>query len=58
MSQQSEMRTLQRVQQAIRHLRRFESHVAVHAADHEVELRKRIPGKIERAVAHDVALDP
>ena len=43
--------------QPIRHLRGFQIHVAVDAADHDVEFGQRVFGKIHRAVAADVALE-
>ena len=57
MAQNPQVRAFQRAQQPVGHLRRFHVHVAVHAADHQVELGQRVVGQVHRAVPQDVALD-
>ena len=51
------MRAFERAQQAVRHLRRLQIHVAVDAADHEIQLAQRVVCQIHRAVAADVAFE-
>ena len=57
MAQHAQMRAFERAQQAVRHLGGFQIHVAVHAADHQIQLAQRVVFQIHRAVAADVALD-
>src|ERR1039457_4233588 len=56
-SHDAQVGALQRAQQAVGHLARLLVHVAVHAADHQVERGQRVVGQIHRAVLEDVALD-
>ena len=46
----------QRPQQTIRHGRRFQIHMAVDAADHQVKLSQRIPLNVHLAFLENVAL--
>ena len=56
-SEDAQVRRFERAQQAVCHLAGLLVHVAVHAADHEVELGQRVVGQIHLAIPQDVALE-
>ena len=56
MAQHAQLRAFERAQQPVGHLRGLHVHVAVHAADDQVEFGQRVVGQVHRAVFQDVAL--
>ncbi len=44
-------------EQTVGHFNGFQIHVAVHAADHQIQLGEGVGREVERAIFHDVTLD-
>ncbi len=57
MAEDAQVRAFERAQQAVGHLARLQVHVAVHAADHQVEFGQRVVGQIHLAILENVAFD-
>ena len=57
MAHHAQRRGFERAHQTVGHFRSFQIHVAVDAADHDVQLGQRVFGQVHRAVAADVAFE-